>query len=109
LGFPGVSAYGHLKAEVTVTAVRAEAVGSASAWVLPWGLIVIFVVALILVGMLLWRRRRRRRLTSALRVDNSSDANPSVSNAGSLVGAAGDQHVATSEADDEPLHTDDRG
>lgn len=109
-GFPGVSAYGHLKAQVTVTAMGAEAVGSASAWVLPWGLIVIVVVALSLVGLLLWRRHRRDHpLPSPVHVGDSSGADAPASHSGDLVGAAGDRHAATGEAAEKPQDPVDRG
>jgi hypothetical protein len=62
LSFPGVSAYGHLRAEVSIRGDGVNASGVATAWVLPWGLFAIILVALLALGAFVVRLRRRRRI-----------------------------------------------
>jgi len=61
LAFGGVNTYGHLHAEVTVSAVRATASATASAWALPWALFVIVVLVVVLLAFVMVHRRRHRR------------------------------------------------
>jgi len=60
LTFPGVGPDGHLTARVTVSAPGATATATASAWIMPWGLLVVIALAAALVVELLLRRHRRR-------------------------------------------------
>jgi hypothetical protein len=60
LNFPSVSAYGHLRAAVTVTGLRAKATSSVSAWAVPWVLLVIILVVLFVLVALFVRFRRHR-------------------------------------------------
>jgi flagellar biosynthesis/type III secretory pathway M-ring protein FliF/YscJ len=57
-----VSAYGHLRAEVSIRGDGVNASGVATAWVLPWGLFAIILVALLALGAFVVRLRRRRRI-----------------------------------------------
>ncbi len=57
----GVSALGHLKAQVTVAAPQASATESKSAWVLPWGLTFVVVAIVLALCLLVIRALRRRR------------------------------------------------
>jgi archaellum component FlaF (FlaF/FlaG flagellin family) len=61
LAFPGVSAYGHLRAEVSIRGDGVNATAVTTAWVLPWVLIVIILVALVALAAFVVRARRRRR------------------------------------------------
>lgn len=65
LRFPGVSAYGHLRAQVIVTGEGVRATGVAAAWVLPWGFFVIVLVVVVLLAALLVHIRRRRNREAA--------------------------------------------
>ena len=58
--FKDVVPFGHLTASVTATTKGATASGSAGAIVVPWGLVVIVLLA---AGLIYWRVRRRRRPT----------------------------------------------
>jgi hypothetical protein len=58
--FPGVTPYGHLRAEVSVTSPRATATGAATAWALPWALLAIILVVLLVFVVVIRNRRRRR-------------------------------------------------
>jgi len=60
LAFPGVTPYGHLTAAVTVSASDATATTTLMAWVLPWPILVMGILAAVLVVTLLVRRHRRR-------------------------------------------------
>ena len=62
LNFPSVSAYGHLRASVTVSGLRAKATSTVSAWAVPWVLLVIILVALFILAALFVRSRRRQRV-----------------------------------------------
>ncbi|HUA95309.1 MAG TPA: DUF916 domain-containing protein [Acidimicrobiales bacterium] len=61
--FDGVVPFGSLSATVTADAPGAKATGTASAVVIPWGLVAI--VALVILALLLRRRRRRARQRGA--------------------------------------------
>jgi hypothetical protein len=66
LNFPGVSAYGRLRAEVRILGAQTDAMASATAWAVPWALLaVIIVVVLVLLIVWVLRRRRRRRRTAS--------------------------------------------
>lgn len=64
LDFPGISVFGHLRAEVQIRGARAGATASASVWSVPWALIVVIVVGLVVLVVVLVRRRRRRKRIS---------------------------------------------
>jgi WxL Interacting Protein, peptidoglycan binding domain len=61
--FPQVTPWGHLHAGVTTTTGDLKATGSATATVIPWGLVAIVVVVLValVVAGRRWRRRRSAR------------------------------------------------
>jgi hypothetical protein len=63
--FPSLTALGHLRTEVTVTAGQAKAQSSRSAWAVPFGLLAILVVLILILVILLVRFRRRRRAKRA--------------------------------------------
>lgn len=71
LSFPGVSAYGHLRATVTVTAPHATATATATAWAIPWGLLVTVAAAVLAVALLVRRHRRGRPRAAATMEPNS--------------------------------------
>jgi len=73
LTFPGLEAYGHLRAEVKVAGQGSKTTGVATVWVLPWALLVLVFVSLVVLGLVSVRirRRRQRRVPS---LDSSQDA-----------------------------------
>lgn len=70
--FDGVVPFGSLSATVTADAPGAKATGTASAVVIPWGLVAI--VVLIILALLLRRRRRRTRQAGAAGPSTSGGA-----------------------------------
>jgi hypothetical protein len=61
LNFPGVNAYGHLRAEIHVTTAETTATGAATAWALPWALLAIILVLVVVLVLVIRNRRRRHR------------------------------------------------
>jgi hypothetical protein len=61
LSFPGVNAYGHLRARIEVVTAHTSETGTATAWALPWALfgVVLAAIALLVIGFRVWRRRRK--------------------------------------------------
>jgi hypothetical protein len=58
--FSGLSAYGHLRAEVRATSGRAEASAATTAWVVPWALFIVILGALIMIVIVIRARRHKR-------------------------------------------------
>jgi hypothetical protein len=60
LSFPGVTPYGHLRAEVHVTSAGTLATGAATAWALPWALLAIILIVVVVLALVIRNRKRRR-------------------------------------------------